>query len=270
MFRNTNLCNPNFRSKKSLNHFVEYVCDSEVLISWNKVSGAESYNLFKLGQYKMESIANTKDTIYSINTLEDLGFYAISAVVDEKNLKKSFSTGIDRSFGCLIKDFYLTNYFSSQAEINLTLNSNIGVKKIALERRMKNEYEELAVYQPSNIKTYQFLGTSPNPNINIYRGKVTMLSDDVFYTPSLDFYHLPKNEITIAPNPVPKNEGLNLYTSIKGKILIETFDLTGKKIQSELKDGFIRKIDTSQLTPGIYVLVVTANGIKTTKKFITF
>ena len=79
---------------------------------------------------------------------------------------------------------------------------------------------------------------------------------------------LPSNESLIKVYPNPVNEQLNIrYTkSTNEHVSFYMYDATGRNVYSSAVNQ--KKINTSKLTDGIYVLKIIGNGIVETKKII--
>lgn len=78
--------------------------------------------------------------------------------------------------------------------------------------------------------------------------------------------NLTSEDLIIFPNP-PVDQ-LNLKVRQRGDVLIEIFDLNGRKVlDSTLKDGH-RSVDISKLANGLYLLQAQVSGKKLVQKFI--
>ncbi len=81
-----------------------------------------------------------------------------------------------------------------------------------------------------------------------------------------------KNKITIYPNPATNLISVNLQLKNADEVVFEVVDITGRKISSQKQrvaaGNTIKKIDTEQLQPGVYLLKVNGNAIQFSTKFI--
>ena len=82
------------------------------------------------------------------------------------------------------------------------------------------------------------------------------------------------NGITLkqnVPNPAVDNTAINFELAEAGNVMIEIFDLTGKKV-FELNEGSTAAgahsavINTSDLSAGMYYYTLTTNGKRASKK----
>lgn len=80
--------------------------------------------------------------------------------------------------------------------------------------------------------------------------------------PALAVSDANKAKISIYPNPTKDYLKVNSNSKITG---VEIFDISGKKVKAELKDG---AVDVQNLAKGSYVIKITDGSGATTQKFI--
>ena len=73
------------------------------------------------------------------------------------------------------------------------------------------------------------------------------------------------NGLTIYPNPVV-NGKVFISTALNLTKEINIYDVLGKKIMSETLMG--KELNISNLTPGVYILMITENNFSATRKLV--
>ncbi|MEE1964128.1 S8 family peptidase [Allomuricauda taeanensis] len=248
---------------------VEYVCEEFSLISWKRFLGADEYKIYELIDGSMKSLGKVSDTLFKFPTSNSSNkVLAIAPIINGKELKRSPSVVLDPNSGCYINDFYLTAPFGIHAELNLILNSKIGLNNIIFEKKVGNQYLEISRISDFHGKEYQIIDSiAPLQNVE-YRARLIDQNGNEYITQLLDFRLIEENRTILAPNPVVKGNELSIYSSYKGNMQFEVYDISGRFLLHGEGDGLIRKMDISSLNSGFYILVIKANDKKSIVKFI--
>lgn len=80
------------------------------------------------------------------------------------------------------------------------------------------------------------------------------------------------NKVTLFPNPSEKNVSVMMQLKSRDEILIEVFDITGRKLivkkEAMLSGNTTKLINTEQLTPGVYILKISGKEINYSQQLI--
>lgn len=82
----------------------------------------------------------------------------------------------------------------------------------------------------------------------------------------IDNYTANSNNINLFPNPIRKNQALNIYISNKETALVFIYDITGKMVINRNENSL--KIDISNLNTGMYFVKIIGDTQVATRKLV--
>ncbi len=101
-----------------------------------------------------------------------------------------------------------------------------------------------------------FSNVSPNQTLNITEGETLFINEFDFIT------------VQLFPNPVTDKLNIRLSNNSETNFKVELFNLLGKKILSESKEGINNSIDLSKYASGVYLLKCIVADKVITKKVV--
>ncbi len=113
------------------------------------------------------------------------------------------------------------------------------------------------------LKNYETIDENPSAELSYYRLKQTDFNGQFKYSDivSVDADNSKASLSHIAPNPTNSNVGFDFYTPVKGELIYELIDLTGRVIVSktEMMESGNTKVSANldEISKGIYFLKVS-------------
>ncbi|NLF43552.1 MAG: S8 family serine peptidase [Bacteroidales bacterium] len=231
-------------------------------LSWSTAEYASSYSLrYKQsgGSWVTENIATTTYELLGLNPETDYEWQ-----VNAKNAAGSSSFSTSSTFSTLglppvaPSNLVVSNITTSQAQLNWDAVDNAGSYLI----RYKTGNEE---WTEQSSDTNEFLLTGLN-SVTLYQWGVSAVNDNgnSAYTDGTPFTtesgvgienYVNENGISVFPNPATSQ--LNIRLSGKAKqTLIRVCNLEGQILLTYTMTGAEASIDVSQLSKGMYVILV--------------
>lgn len=143
------------------------------------------------------------------------------------------------------------------------------------EQLAMNSWETLGFVNGSGTtnetQNYQFIHNRPADGINYYRLKQMDFDGKFEYSKieAVQFYDGQNTPIQIFPNPVKDgNLTIQLDGELTTQMLIQVFDLTGKKRLQQSSFEHHNQLDVSSLSSGIFIVEIVANGQITRKRVV--
>ncbi len=271
MNENVVLTSPTFSISQLKNFNIEYNCNENALMTWDKIDNVSNYNIYKLGDKYLELINNTADTLFlhtSVNTNSD--FFTIRPVMNSIELGQTNGQFINEAIPCYISNFYLERLVSNKSKLYLNLDSFKNLKKITIEKRVSGLYEKIFETQEVDSLSYTFEDKNmPEKTQDIFYRAILKLSDETeIYSNIIKFRFFPDKKMVVYPIPVRKGMDINIYINSNSENLIEIFDLSGNLIKSSYQNSYLRKLSTIGLEKGVYIIRLTTENSLLSKKII--
>lgn len=236
---------------------VGFNCDDELMLYWEKINSAISYNLWQLVDKKLEKKINITDTIAVLNKDEvKTKHYAVSPVYNDfEGLRGNSMNFENQNIDCYIKSFYPISIVTNQkAQLQLDLASTYELKNASLQRLDNKVFNNIFTLSPLKGSSLTFEDIQPNENSNTYRICLKKNDGKVMYShEEIVFLNKPE-EIFIYPNPTLNSEFIYLISNdISSDITI--FNMSGQIIRKyENVQGVIKAIDINLIESGVYIL----------------
>lgn len=130
-----------------------------------------------------------------------------------------------------------------------------------------------AAVNSATIKKYSLVDNKPLYGTNFYRLKMVDASGKLTYSDIVAVkFNSSSKEMTVFPNPVQKELQVQIPASISGEAVLLIQDISGRTLKEETiqlnNSLFSTSINTTGLSKGIYLLVLSYGDKKETKKFI--
>lgn len=253
------------------------VCVDVANISWAPVVGATSYDVFQLGDTKMEVIGNTTATTFTIN---NTGFtpqwYSVRARMGTSvGIRANAVSFTNTSSAPCPLPVSLLSFHATKRNTNVLINwtttSEINLNSYIVERSLEpnfNNVHTVATLEPKNAPSanYQIVDDIRAINFNgsmFYRLKIVEQDGSFKYSKTEKIDLEGNNGILIYPQPAKNKFYVSTATDMPMVKLIIT-NAIGSSVYStniNLKANTPVSIDIADLAPGnYYVRIISANN----------
>jgi hypothetical protein len=238
---------------------VEYNCESEGMISWRKIEGVTTYNVFGLGRQYFEKIATVSDTLFKVNK-DDLesGYYSVEPVVNDHEGVRSAAYDIETQG---VKCYY-NNFFAQAGDGSATLTVNLStrynVEKIIWEKKVNGVFTQLAESTVSDFKVVYIDNTVAN-GVTDYRAGIVIKDGPVIHTEISSVYYADDQGYLLFPNPVGLGETLN-FLSDADNIYVLFYNPQGELVKGQDITTPLFKFTLTDLNSGLYFYTVFRNA----------
>jgi hypothetical protein len=129
---------------------VGLVCPDSVLIYWNRIPGADGYEILFLGERHLEHHGETPDTVYVFHNLSSAPTLLAVAPLFQKHKGLSSPTfnykNLDVS--CYLNNFYLREIKEGKGIFQVDIGLLVNVKALHLEEYSELGFREVATISP--------------------------------------------------------------------------------------------------------------------------
>ncbi|NJO89722.1 MAG: S8 family serine peptidase [Chloroflexia bacterium] len=263
-----------FLISKPANISVGLNCDDEAMIYWNTMTDAENYQIYRVENQFLEPFSTTTDTFVVLSD-EDLNYqyYTISAIIDGKEGILSNSMNYStQSIDCYFVRFISKEAITDSVFLDLELASNYKLSSLTLERFSANEFLPIQKIEPVNETQYSFYDDNPLPNRNVYRIKLERSDFKEVISDEETVYFSKAGSFLVFPNPIQKNQTLNIIDAEDGSAQINIYDTSGKLYYSSESDfGKLNIIPMTNFRKGMYIIEIkTDSGNIASEKLVVF
>ncbi len=251
-----------FIISKPLDIEIGFNCEAELLLYWNKMPGAKSYELYRLDEKYLVPIAILTDTFAVLNKVQNKSFwYAVAPLTAEGRAAfKSYATNYTlQGVGCYAKNF-IADLVEDAAQLTLSLGTTFNVKNITFEKQVRANFIPIQKFTLINKFDLQAIDNNLQTGINRYRAKIELLNETVVYTNVAEVYFAGDDGFFIFPNPVQGGQDLSvLFKNIDGGE-VRLFDALGREAHHLKPSSEVETLSIQHLAPGVYQAVFFDNG----------
>lgn len=238
---------------------VGFNCENQFLLYWNKMPGAQSYQLYRLGESYLEPLQVTTDTFALLDKAQHPALWYAVAPLNAVNRigTRSYATNYTtQGVDCYLKNF-LTNLINGKiAELRLSIGATLHLKGIRFEKASKGIFYTLQSFAAANQLEWELLDANLNPGVNTYRAAIELQNGEIIYTDPSSVYYAGSDGYWLFPNPVQRGqEALLIADDIEDKE-VRIFDALGREVQRQPLSSEIETIPTSNLATGVYQVAI--------------
>jgi hypothetical protein len=235
-----------------------YVCDTAVLLYWDKVKGASGYQIYRLKNDLMQKLASTTDTMFASPAGQPN--YAVASIVNGREGVRGISVNDQtQNVGCYINNFIAGPFGPQTARIVLKLGTLYQVTNVQILKLSDKNKVILEINSPLQ----KDIATSDNPlhqGLNIYQAIVTLNNGVVIRSKEEVVQNLNSKSHIIFPNPSIAGNSINILTENVDDELAEIFDMQGKKILKFVIEEKQQQIPNLPASKGMYTIRISKNG----------
>ncbi len=237
---------------------VGFICENQLMLYWNPVASAETYNVLRLGTQSMEIWQKTTDTILVLDIKQaNANRFTVQPIISGFSSNAAISLDYRyQNITCYFRNFLAEKAVSDTIWLSLEIGTYYKVHKIILEKLTNGIF--VSQQQIENPRQFNFRFRDPNPNIGINTYRIQLITDSGARLFSEDQYvfYLSESDIVFFPNPIVSGENLNIAVSDE-TVTVEIFDLQGRSVWQSTEIGLIKNINTKNLKQGIYLVRVS-------------
>jgi hypothetical protein len=237
-----------------------YICSDEVALSWNKVAGATSYDLFTLGNQYLEKFNSVSDTVFTFSAGSNTRFSVMPKGDNLSGLKSELINYTLQGTLCYINYFSATRSASAIIQLQLSLSTLLNIQSISIYRTADGSRTLWKQFNSSLSLNYLLLDTNFESGLLVYEAEVMLKSGAKVNSDLAEVRVEEKGKLLLYPNPVTSNEDLNILSSGGGR-KFRVLDLMGKLLAEVDLQEIEEAIDLVNLPTGVYVYqLFTPNG----------
>jgi hypothetical protein len=247
---------------------VAFDCDAQFALSWKAIPGTDAYDIYTMGNQYLQLFTSVSDTTITLPKSTNYYFTIVPKSNTLTGLKSETINYTNQGALCYINLFDAQRYEDDRITLQLTLSSKLYVDKVIIYKILARD-------------TTQFVGESSDNFVlnntwydkNLVGGEMqyfaeVILSSGVHIKSDVQSVFIEqKGKAMLFPNPVYDDE-LSILSEGEG-LHVVIIDLLGNVIMSKSLTSTLDKIDTSALTPGLYILELLRDSrLLDSKKFL--
>lgn len=241
---------------------VGFNCADSFLLYWPKI-GVNQYQVSKLGNLYLEPLLTTADTLLIKEKLNNpFQVYTVAPILPNngKGLSGYAINYTQQQIACYINGFFADPLDSTKASLSLQLGTTYQVDKVVFEKLFATGYKPIRSISPvSNIQINSI--ESAGPGLNTYRAKVELVNGRSYYTSPAQVLNFSEKSYYLFPNPLVAGVPLKLMSENIDSTVVIVFDISGKKVFSQVISSFIETIQLPHLSKGVYYAIINRSGV---------
>ncbi|HEY1115888.1 MAG TPA: S8 family peptidase, partial [Chitinophagaceae bacterium] len=245
-------------------------CADSFLLVWEALP-VERYQLYALTSGYLQPFRTTADTFAIIKKGQSPSpYYSVAPLVNGQPGLRSFILNYGaQGTECFFRSFYLQTQNFLSATFTATLGSTYHVAAVAFQKLQGGQFVTLRTVTAPSTTSFTFTDSTLTRGINKYRLQITLGSGQIIYSDEVAAYHFVYGEVIVYPNPVRQQEGVNILTSLGGRVRIEVYSETGALVYSTRLTTLLQQIPAHKLSKGLYIIkVVTDQGAVSYQKLV--
>jgi hypothetical protein len=251
---------------------IGYACPDEGLLYWNRVPGATSYQIYRLGATHLQPFQLTTDTtlVLSKAQQEVSSYYAVEPVLGPVRGTRSITLDVaNTGLNCYIRSFVPRQLVADTVRLQLELGSTFRLQSVELQRREQSGFQTIQTIRSNIALSTAFTDLEAAPGLNEYRVKLQDINGRVFYSQVESAYLVRRSELLVFPVPVVAGEPLWVVGEPGVPLHLYLFDSLGRLVRETTVEGAINEFNTNGLRAGVYLLRArTATGPTITRRIV--
>ena len=253
---------------------VGYSCPNEVLLTWERVPGAERYQVYALGATHLQPFRLLADTALVLTGSEAVAqYFAVAPVVRGRvGARGSTEDVLQAVNGCYVRSFLPRQLVTDTVRFDLELGSTFRVRTITLERRRPDgSFEDVQILPLGSVPALVLTDAAPLTGYAQYRARINLANGTAVYSqPERVFRVVEAAQVLVYPVPLVAGEPLRIVLPPEQAADVRVYDLAGRLHLTPVADvGTIKRIATGSLRPGTYLLRISLRGGATITRCIT-
>jgi len=238
---------------------VGYVCTDETLLTWPATPGATQYQIYRLGTKYLEPLQLVADTLLRVLPTQNAGLYfAVAPVLGGKLAERSTIVNqAEAGVACYIRSFLPQAPITDTVQLALQLGTLYRLQSLQLQRLGASGFQTIQTLSPVIQLATLFTDPTATPGLNRYRLLGQDLAGRTFLSQEVDVQLVGRGELLVFPNPVTIGQELQVAGEPNAPLQVTLYDALGRPVRTTLVQGALNPFDTSNLSPGVYLLRAT-------------
>lgn len=235
------------------------VCDTTVLLYWNRIPDANGYIVYQLQGNTMARIGNTTDTVLRARK-NGSAVYAMAGVKEGKEGIRGATADYNRQrVGCYINRFIAGPRGTDAAALALDLGSIYDVNRVEIIKTSEAGRLLLRQDKPNSLS---FLADdlSLKKGLNVYQAVVRLNDGTVIRSGEQVVSYLGEKKHILFPNPAARGQQLQLLSDLTDDLQAVIYDMHGRQMSRFTIRENLQSLPAAALTPGVYVLRIFYPG----------
>ena len=237
-------------------------CADSLIVSWEKIEEAESYQLWTFDNNQLEKITQTPDNFAILPAFGKeerlLGVQPLFSDSLEGIRSPLYNLNFQNS-GCYIQNFLIQENGGGIESI-LDLGSFYGIEEIRIEKLKGLGFETLVEFPFPNQLQYTYLDTDLKQGSHTYRAVVELQSGVTIYSVEQTIIYTEPFSLFLYPNPAYEGEDVSLETKNLEGSTFYLYDQMGRLVEELSIDVKSEFLFTDLLSKGIYYYQIRKNG----------
>ncbi|MEZ4827696.1 MAG: S8 family peptidase [Bacteroidia bacterium] len=243
-----------FTISRPLDLALQFDCEDSLLLSWEKMDGIDSYQLWAFTNNELNKLVQTSDSFAVLPA-----FASQERLVSVQPVLAEGITGLRspllnlnfQNSRCYLQSFWAREA-DNQGELTLELGSVYSVSKIRIEKRSGSSVITLAEFPFPAELSYTYLDANLNQGANNYRAVVELQSGLTIMSDEQRLIYAAPATALIYPNPAYDGEDVTIQTkNLEGSTLY-LYDQMARLIEILSIDVETEFLFTDTLSRGIY------------------
>ncbi len=238
---------------------VGFNCEDSVLLQWNHIEQAESYDIFitEEGNPFQTNILNTADSAVVIKK-SDYSSRRFAVQAKSSNGTRFLKTPlINYEFvgnSCYLQSFFVTVDANIGNNLFLQIGTTYNVKEITFSRKENGIYVPLENVTSNLSTTMEFVDRLPIQGLNTYQATITLNNGEQILSNEINAYFLTTVPYLVFPNPVANRQPITIIASEFGEsaVTITLTNQSGQVVMEKTLEEEIAQLQTINLKPGMY------------------
>lgn len=239
-------------------------CTDSFLLYWDALP-VDRYQLYTLRDGYLQPFSTTADTFSILKKAQSPSpYYSVAPLVGGRPGLRSFILNYEaHGTECYFKSFYLQTQNFQAATFTASLGSVYNVAAVSFQKLQGGQFVTLRTVTAPSMTTFTFTDSALTRGLNQYRVQITLNSGQTIYSNEVTAYHFVYGEVIVYPNPARQHEGVNILTSLGGRVMIEVYSETGALVYSTRLNTLVQQIPPNKLSKGLYIIKVVTDGGET-------
>lgn len=235
-----------------------YVCDTSLLLYWNRIKGAMQYEVFRIDNDSLRSVGRVSDTAL-IALAKGSSYFSVAGVLDGRTAVKGVLVDHRRqNTGCYISNF-LASPRDGKADLVLNLGTLFQVSSVEIYKVMRSNRSLLKIDQP-RFRDFSVTDGELQQGLNLYQAKLTLTNGQVIFSSKEVVYDLAGKTHILFPNPAYRGSGIYLLSADADDQDADLFDGQGRHLARFVIREKQQRLPVDALPGGIYMLRISKMG----------
>ena len=264
VFPNTDLLSDTITVSNETRMVTGFNCADSFLLYWAPVPKAIGYRVYRLGENYLEPFTTINDTLL-IQSKQNNSFthFSVAPLFDkEKEGRRSYAFAYQNQLtSCYIQNFLADPDGPGAAKLQLELGTTYQVATVRFQQKTSTGIETVDSITVTNNRFF-IRSASARDGLNLYRAIVTLANGVSYSTDWLPVYQFNSTDFFVFPSPVRKGAPLTLLSKDPEAAIFVLYDMTGRPLLRKQLNATTESIATSQLSSGVYIYIITRDGVK--------